>query len=110
MSISDGHGFEIVVFLRVRVDIFVLVELIHDEVEIGVALFGHVPHEASPNLRLGGAGLKPHKCAWEIVADAVVLGREVVRLGLSVPANQRGLRRILVKWWGIGPRLSKNFA
>ena len=52
--------------------------------------------EASPNLRLGGAGLKPHKRVWEIVADAVVLGREVVRLGLSVPANQRGLRRILV--------------
>ena len=52
--------------------------------------------EALADLRLGGAGFEAHEGVGEIVADVVVLRREVVRLGLALLADQLRLCRALV--------------
>ena len=46
--VGDGHGFEVMVVLELRVDVLVPVELLHDEVEVLVMLLRHVLHEQGP--------------------------------------------------------------
>ena len=60
--------------------------------EIEDAVVALVPVlEALADLRLGGAGFEAEEGVGEVVADVVVLRREVVALGLALLADERGL-------------------
>jgi hypothetical protein len=52
--------------------------------------------QALADLRLGGAGVEAHERVREIVADVVVLRREVIALGLALLLDQRRLLARLV--------------
>ena len=65
--------------------------------EIEDAVVALVPVlEALADLRLGGAGFEAEEGVGEVVADVVVLRREVVALGLAFLADQLGLLGALV--------------
>ena len=61
--------------------------------------------EALPDLSLGRARLEAHKSIREVVSDIVVLGREVVALGLAFLTHQLGLLGRLMHVVGDGPHV-----
>ena len=78
--------------------------------EIEDAVVAPIPVlEAAADLRLGRAGLEAHEGVREIVADVVVLRREIIRLGLALLTDQLACAFDWCMWCGIGPMLSKNF-
>ena len=54
------------------------------------------------------AGFEPKEGMGEVVPDVVVLGREMVRLGFTLLADEFGLGGALVEMQRDGPMLSKN--
>lgn len=58
--------------------------------------------DAIVDLLSGRAGLEAHEGVGEVVADVVVLGWEVIGLGFSLLADERGLLGVLVEVVGDG--------
>ena len=175
-SVSDGDGFEVMVVLEVRIDVFVPIKLIDDEVDVLMLFFGHVFDEEAPRhfaafdealihakdiaapLRFvgaeaaggventgvdepagagfeavgfgeiedavvslvpvgdaladfvaRGAGLKSHESVGEVIADVVVLGREVVGFRFAFLTHEGGLGGALVHVMGNRPHVIEEF-
>jgi hypothetical protein len=70
-----GAGFQAVGFREIEDAVVALVPIL----------------KALAHLRLGGAGFKAHEGVREVVADVVVLRREVIALGLAFLADELGL-------------------
>ena len=78
--------------------------------EIEDAVVALVPVlEAAADLRLGRARLEAHEGVGEIVADVVVLRREVIALGLAFLADEFGLRGRLVHVMRNRPHVVEEF-
>ena len=65
--------------------------------------------DAFAHLILGCAGLQPHESVGEIVPYIVMLGREIVGLGLSFLTHQLCLSGALVHVVGDGPHVVEEF-